>query len=44
VLLKGFYTGFTGVRGVSSTGIGNIPVGLGGAARTYPASSAFGAP
>jgi hypothetical protein len=27
-----------------STGIGNIPAGLGGATRTYLALSAFGAP
>jgi hypothetical protein len=27
-----------------SAGIGNIPASLGGAARTYLASSAFGAP
>jgi hypothetical protein len=41
---KGFYKGFTGVRVLVSTDIGNIPAGLGGAARTYPESSAFGAP
>jgi hypothetical protein len=36
---KGFYTGFTGVRGRR-----HIPADLGGVARTYPESSTFGAP
>jgi hypothetical protein len=41
---KVFYTGSAGMRVLVSAGIGNIPAGLGGVARTYLASSAFGAP
>jgi hypothetical protein len=41
---KGFFTQDLPACGVIvSTGIGNIPAGLGGVARTYPESSTFGA-
>jgi hypothetical protein len=41
---KGFYKDLLACGVLVSTGIGNIPAGPGSAARTYPASSAFGAP